>query len=242
MSLVILVSKYVYKSLINDLRHIGQVVFIDPQSKVYESINTHSDIFMAYVEETLFIDEDLFLGIPKYVPESKWLHSNNIVPINTTLGNRYPLSVPFNGHYCEKTWVHNLEFTAPQIKDFMKEKKIKTIHINQGYSKCTLLLLKGKKGITSDKGIYQTLSQIGYDILLISEGYIHLLDKPYGFIGGCCGVFMNQVFVNGDFDFHPDGQAIREFIIKSGYSLIEVKGLQLEDIGSMVFFESKGDD
>ena len=66
--------------------------------------------------------------------------------------------------------IHNLNFTDKKILDYCKDKK--TINVKQGYTKCSILPVKEKAIITNDKGIYDTLKNEDFDILLLPFGDI----------------------------------------------------------------------
>jgi len=207
--------------------------------KTYKSISTHPDIQMTMINHQLFIDHDSWENLKCIEANTDILNELKPTIINTNLGNRYPLSVPFNGKFLENTWIHHLDFTDGTILDYLKKSNMKLLHTNQGYSGCSLLLLPNKKGITSDPGLAKVLRNNGFEIVLIHEGHIILDGLEHGFIGGCCGYYNNVVYIHGDLNTHPDGMKIREFILKQHIKIIEVKNFPLTDIGSILFHEGE---
>lgn len=235
MTKYVFVSEDLYPELEKNLEKKGIVVKLGANPKCYNTVNKHSDIQLLTVNKRLYLDDCINIKNKKIADEIKLM--KNVTVIKSQLGNRYPLSVPFNGKLLENRFIHNLTFTDKYIMEELIKADVEMIHVKQGYTGCSLLLLKGKKGITADKGIYKTLVSKGFDILLIQEGHIKLPGVEYGFIGGCAGVDYTNVYINGDLDLHPVGGEIRRFIEAAGYEVNEVKGKKLYDMGSVIFWE-----
>ncbi len=237
MDVTIFVSKLLSPKLQQVLHTIGHVIVIPELEKTYESISSHADIQVAILNDKLFIDQDSWDNLYKNNSNRLVLNGLKATIITTKLGNRYPLSVPFNGKFLDDTWIHHLEYTDKTILEFIEKQNIQCIHTNQGYTGCSLVLLPKKKGITADVGLANSLKLKGYDILTIQEGHIQLEGMSHGFIGGCCGVWNNVVYINGDLLTHPDGQQMYDFITESKLKIEDVKNQPLTDIGSILFYE-----
>jgi hypothetical protein len=92
-----------------------------------------------------------------------------------------------------------------------------------------------KSGITSDEGIFRTLSGQGFDILLIRPGHIRLPGMDYGFIGGATGLISkHEMVVAGSLNLHPDGVRIEEFLADRGVSLVNLSEEPAMDIGTII--------
>lgn len=209
---------------------------------VYEAVCQHADIQMMMIEDRIFFDEEAYhlLGQNQMnhhlIKEMEKL-GDKIVLVKGRLGKAYPKSVAFNGKYCEGTFIHHLMYSAPEITDYCLYLNIERIHVQQGYTGCSLFLLPSRHAITSDLGIEKALKAKGYEVLRIEEGHIHLEGLPYGFIGGCMGVLNKLVFVNGNLYTHPNGKQIIDFIDQQGYQIIMDETCQtLNDIGSILFY------
>ncbi len=229
-------SNDMYDYLQAELKKDFELVLLDENNKCYKSVAKHPDIQMLAVDHHLFVDQSL-------VPDRRsWISGTNpeyLHILASNLGPKYPDSVPFNGKIYKKSFIHNLKATSPEILMFLEENGYDKIHVNQGYTNCSLIMLPGGRGISADKGISDRLKENYYDILLIEEGHIILKGMEYGFIGGCCGVYNHKIYVNGDLDSHPDGQRMRSFMTASEMEIFEVKDQPLTDIGSIVFWEAE---
>ncbi len=115
----------------------------------------------------------------------------------------------------------------------------KHIFVKQGYSKCSIIPVDNKRIITSDRGIKEAWEKNRGKALLVRPGNIKLPGYKTGFIGGASGVNDESVLFIGRLDTHPDGQAIREFIRKSGKGVIELCDGSLYDVGTIYIFEAE---
>jgi hypothetical protein len=119
---------------------------------------------------------------------------------------------------------------------------LRPVHVDQGYCRCNLLPLKDDHFITSDIGIFKVLQGLRPEptglhpyVLYVSPNDILLEGFPHGFFGGCCGVWENKVFINGSLDHFSNGEAVRKYLDKLEYEIIELIYGHLEDIGSILF-------
>jgi len=245
---LIFVSEQIYEELVVELSSQGDIVYVPSSQKSYWQINHHVDIHLLRVLNRLFIDHETFdklrvtlqglRDLQFDVSEDKIYWKNyEIHSINSHLADRYPLSVCFNAKYCNNLLIHNLVMTEPQIMTYVLENNIKTIHTKQGYTGCSLLLLNEAAGITSDRGLFQTLSEKAIDILLIQKGFIELKGFSYGFIGGASFVIGKTVYFNGDLSLHPDAKTMLDFLKKKGYEAVMVPKKPLKDIGSAIILD-----
>ena len=116
---------------------------------------------------------------------------------------------------------------------------LKIRHTRQGYPACTVLKLNTGAVITADRGLARLLEEDGLRVTLIVDGGIELPPYPYGFIGGCSGVFDGIVYFNGDINLHPSAKEICEAIEREGMEIVCLKEGVLRDIGGILFMESK---
>jgi hypothetical protein len=107
---VIFVSESADAALLSSLQQMDGVIVIQKLDECYEAVASHSDIQLAVIENELFIDADAYqkVLIDMSRLDSQYRQHLNIVKSN--LGNRYPLSVPFNGKFIpnKSRWIHNM--------------------------------------------------------------------------------------------------------------------------------------
>jgi hypothetical protein len=118
------------------------------------------------------------------------------------------------------------------------------IHTNQGYPACTVLKLTEKIAVTADDGMAKALSDKGITVYKIENSdKIKLPPYPYGFIGGCAGVFEDKVYFAGDLHFHPSCDIIKAAAAAAGLECVSLAdGENLLDVGRLVFYDNGIDD
>lgn len=181
------------------------------------------------------INNDIFLLNECTVLAEK-LPKERLNYCNKKAGNMYPNNILLNFLFLNNTLYGKLSAIDKNLLDYCKEKNIRTVNINQGYARCSTLMLNKKAVITSDLSIEKTLKKDGVEVLLISSGNIVLDGYDYGFIGGATGkIDENTVAFFGNVTNHPDFRKIENFCEKHNVSIkILCKDIPLTDIGGMV--------
>lgn len=68
---------------------------------------------------------------------------------------KYPEDVKYNIAKVGTKVFHNFKFTDRIVAKRIEDDNLQRIHIKQGYSKCSILIVNSNTIITSDKGIYK---------------------------------------------------------------------------------------
>lgn len=193
-------------------------------------ISGHPDMQMFLHDKNLFVHPDidlLFLKkIEKYV---------NIIQCSSRLAKSYPEDIPYNIACAGKTAIHRKDSTDLTIRDYFLKNEIEIINTNQGYSKCSTLIVDDYSIITADKSIQMAADSAGIESLLITEGYINLPGYNYGFIGGASGRYLDTIYLTGTIDHHPDFKKIVQFIETRGLQLNILSDQRIFDSGSIFF-------
>ncbi|ACM60859.1 hypothetical protein B0S90_2073 [Caldicellulosiruptor bescii] len=229
----ILLDKRAYDKFIYTLEDLGiKIIICENCDDVYPAISSHPDIFYFHYEDNLIFAAP---NSPrKTTEELKKLGFNIIFGEKAVLG-KYPEDVKYNIAKVGTKVFHNFKFTDRIVAKRIEDDNLQRIHIKQGYSKCSILIVNSNTIITSDKGIYKKALENGIDSLLISPGFIKLEGLNYGFIGGCGGLISKNIMAfNGDISMHPDYLSIKNFLKKYDIEILNVAGLQLSDIGSII--------
>ena len=191
---------------------------------VYPEISTHADILLCQLG--LWEKARIFHGNPE------------------KLTRNYPGNIRYNAVCTGKYFIHNLQYTDPDLLAAAEEHavsehtRLTRIHVNQGYTRCSLLPVDDRSFITSDAGIAKTLADYDTDVLLIRPGHIQLPGFDYGFIGGTGGGLplagRRLLVVNGRIETHPDYKKIATFLEDRDIDLYYPKDSPLMDIGSIL--------
>ncbi|MDB2119494.1 MAG: hypothetical protein E6423_02430 [Clostridium sp.] len=207
-------------------------ILIPKCSKVYEAINGHVDIQLNILDKKnkkVIVQKDIskdFLNL---------LSSKGIGYIlsENSLGTNYPENIIINALITDNLFVHNLNYTDPNLLKLQDNKKV--INVKQGYTKCSVLPLGKDAFITSDKGIYKKLIQEDLDVLLIPPGDILLPSLNYGFIGGVGGMISeNRLALFGELNSYAYGKEVYNFLYKHDIEPIALKKGKLIDRGSLL--------
>lgn len=202
-----ILKKYLH-GLGYDLDMISSEMLVDP------AISSHPDVFFC----RLGIYDDAPLVQAK----------------NSELGMGYPAEAAFNAACTGKYFIHNLKVTAPRLLDAAKSISMELIHVPQGYTKCSTVIVDERSIITYDRGIEKACSSAGLNVLLITPGHVLLPGYTTGFIGGCSGRIGDKVIFNGNLSAHPDFENICDFIQSRGLKCVWFDSYPLTDIGSII--------
>lgn len=152
-----------------------------------------------------------------------------------TAGKSYPENVLLNCLYLNNKLYGKLSAVDDSVLEYCRENGIKTVNVNQGYTRCSTLVVNEKAAITADKSIEKALKNDGADVLLIKPGHIKLKGFDYGFIGGASFSDKGKIYFFGNVKKHPDYNKISEFCEKYNSKLeILCKDMPLTDIGGGV--------
>ena len=218
---------------INSLKKLNyDVIKIPKDNNLYEAINGHTDIQLNILNKnTIIINKNINLSFKELLKTK----NINFIESNSTLSSKYPSNISLNAYITDNYLVHNLKFTDKKILEYCKNKK--TINVNQGYTKCSILPLREKVIITNDTGIYNTLKNEGFDILLLPFGDIELSGFNYGFIGGVGGMISNDSMAFfGSLDNYTFGNEVKKFLYKYDIKPIYLSNTKLIDRGSLLVF------
>lgn len=208
-------------------------ILVPKCTKVYEAINGHPDIQLNILKnkslDKVIIQKDISQNFREILKS----HNINYIVSKNSLSNTYPDDIILNSLIFENYFIHTLKYTDSNL---LKSQELK-LHINvpQGYTKCSILPVRDNALITSDQGIYNTLKDFNFDILLLPPGDILLPSLNYGFIGGVGGMISNnKMAFFGDLDSYKWGDQIKKFLFKYDVSPIALRKGKLIDRGSLL--------
>ncbi|WP_024614977.1 DUF6873 family GME fold protein [Clostridium sp. Ade.TY] len=204
-----------------------------PKSNLlYEAINGHVDIQLNILDrksKLIVVHKDMdsdFLNNLKNL-------SIDFILSEKSLDSKYPKDIILNALITDNFLMHNIKYTDNTILKNSINKI--TLNVSQGYTKCSVVNIYDKAFITSDKIIYNTLTNSGYDTLYVPPGDIVLEGLDYGFIGGTCGMIgNNKLAFFGNLNKYKYGKDIIEFLKKHNVIPIFLKDSKLIDRGSIL--------
>ncbi|MEE1218916.1 MAG: hypothetical protein U0L20_03225 [Ruminococcus sp.] len=160
----------------------------------------------------------------------------NINICKNKAGEKYPENVLLNFLYLNNRLYGKETALDPILREYCKNNHIQVVNINQGYSRCSTLVINDYAVITADLSIAKAMKNYGVDVLVISSGNIVLEGYDYGFIGGASGKLNDEsVIFFGNIKKHPDYTAIKAFLYKhKSDMIIACEDMPLTDIGGIV--------
>ncbi len=212
------------------LRSKGQLVELSNNLDVDTSIATHPDVWLVNIKGQLIVAPNICEGLLSILKDSELAY---------VLGNHqphspYPGHIPYNVVVLDRYLLHNLDVTEPKLLEAARVGGLTPIHVRQGYTKCSTVVVDGRSIITSDLGISKSISALDIECLVVQEGFVSLDPFPYGFLGGASGRVEDALVWNGSLEHHPDREAIRAFVKSKGLKNIEFEGMPLIDIGTII--------
>jgi len=216
--------------ILNKLSLAGDIVLLETNNLVYNSISGHPDIFICPTPAGLVVAPN----IPQNVINALKTHKIPFVFGKQSPGKRYPDSVHYNAVVTEHSIIHHRQFTDRTITEKNPGKEI--IHVAQGYTKCNLIPLSENTFLTSDEGIEKALHR-RFKIYRFSPENIILEGQKHGFLGGCSGRWKNTLFFTGRLSTIPEHQKLKQIIKEQGLKYEELYDGPLIDGGGILFID-----
>lgn len=219
-----------YRCFVKEIENLGHTVISSDTVKVFPiPEQKHADMQILPINNDIFILNECTALVKK-------LSNERLLFCNKKAGKKYPENILLNFLFLNNTLYGKLSTIDKNLLDYCKENSIRTININQGYARCSTLVINNNTVITSDLSIEKALKNDGVEVLLISSGNIVLDGYNYGFIGGAGGkIVENTVAFFGNIQNHPDYILIEEFCKKHNVTIkVICKDMPLTDIGGIV--------
>ena len=227
--MIIIIDKRIPVKARTALKKYGHLIELTTQEITYESLSGHPDIFFCKINAKLVIAPN----VPENFREQMNQFKIEYIQGEMAVGPKYPETAAYNAVFTENMLIHNFRYTDSRITDLSGDAEL--IHVNQGYARCNIVPLKNKKFITSDQGIHKTLLRYDLDVLYVKPDEIILPGQKHGFLGGCCGVLKDSLFIIGNLDHFSEGEKIRKFVSEAGFRIIELYDGPLFDGGNVLF-------
>ncbi len=200
------------RDVISALENLGiEILKIKADNRLGAGVAEHADMNLIH------LGDDNFIG------------GNDVA-----LGAKYPddarLNATFIGNYLIAGKNADEKITAYATKN-----QIEIIPVNQGYTKCNILIIEENAFITEDIGIKKAAEKRGIDVLLIEPGKITLSGFFHGFIGGAGGkIDKNKIALTGNLINHPDYKNIISFFSKYNVEPVFLTDRECFDIGGIL--------
>lgn len=217
------------------LQSMYDVVELPPFSELDERVASHPDMLIFKLDKKLFVCQRYYKEAAEQIDRILKHASLELHLTDDTLSHEYPNDIKFNVFTLKDALIGRSEYISEKIKVHAQELGIRLVNTNQGYAKCSAIVLKNAL-ISADKGLCNIATSLGCDALHVSAGGVLLNGYDYGFIGGASGVYQNKVFFCGNIYAHADFDKISLFCKSHGYEIISLSDEPLYDVGTILFF------
>ncbi len=208
------------------------VILPSELSSLPAPLQKHADLGICLVSDKKAVcPPDSF----EYYKEKLAHYEIEIIKGEKALTCNYPGDSAYNVCIAGKKCFLNKSVCDRVLLDILTSEGYEIINVRQGYTKCSICPIDENSIITADVSIEKAAKEHGMDVLLISNKGIVLDGYDNGFFGGCTGMEnKSTLLVNGNIDFFPDGDAVKEFLKNKGITIKNLKKGPLVDIGSIL--------
>lgn len=219
-----------YPCFADELSKTGHnVIFSDTVKAFPQPEQAHADMQILTINNTVFVLQEC--EKLKTLP-----YKENLIICKNKAGKKYPENILLNFLFFNNKLYGKVSAIDPTLYKYCVKNDIEIVNINQGYARCSTLILNNRTAVTADISIKNALEKGGAEVLLISSGDIKLEGYDYGFIGGASGkISDNTVVFFGNAEMHPYYSSIRELCSKNKIGIkILCKNMPLTDVGGIV--------
>jgi len=200
---------------------------------LYEAISCHPDIMLHHLGGDRMVYAP---GTSAQLLEELHNLGFKLIEGGTPLTGTYPGDISYNVAVVGNFAFHNTKYTDNVLKSELYKRDIELVHVNQGYTKCSVSVVDDSSIITSDVGICKAAEKKGLDVLLIEpDQNIELYGLDYGFIGGSSGLIDKDKWaLSGNFEKLKSADLIYDFLKSKSIKIISLTHNNVVDIGSIL--------
>ncbi len=205
-----------------------ELLYTEENITVDKAVSNHADLFALYLGDgRIIIDR----GQTELISELK-ASGFSVTETDGKVAGAYPGDCILNHTVVDKYIIGNSKIFDKTVKEECEVFNV--IHTNQGYCKCSVLVVNENSVITDDESIARNIREKGIECLLISKGDVFLDGHEYGFIGGASGkIAKSEIIFFGDITKHRDYMRIKEFLADRDIDIISFD-FPLTDFGGII--------
>lgn len=198
-----------------------------------EPVSGHPDMQLVHIGDNLLVAQP---WLPSSLLDRLRLLGFDVRIGETHLKAAYPFDIAYNVAILGKVAFHNTRYTDRVLAELLARCSIRLVHVNQGYSKCSVLAVTPESLITADPCIARAASENGFDVLhLKPQTRIRLKGFDYGFIGGTAGFIDRDLLAfAGTPEALEDVEDVEAFLAKYGVRWLALGNDGLYDHGGLI--------
>ena len=220
--------------LINFFRSRDIDIFFSDENKTADkAVSKHVDLAALYVGDgRIVVDKGQKRLISELISSGL-----SVCESSSEVTGNYPDDCILNHTIIGSSIIGNSRLFDESVK--AECKSLSLIHTNQGYCKCSVLVVDDNSVITDDVSIARVSAKTGINCLLISKGDVFLDGHEYGFIGGTGGkISKDEIIFFGDITKHRDYEKIKQFLTERNIKTISFD-FPLTDFGGIIPLKEK---
>ena len=211
------------------------VLALPPDSDIDAPVSSHPDMIVCRIGTRIFLPRSYAVCYPEICDALSSAGKYNVVLSDSPRSAKYPHDISLNcaltnSPECGKKLICLSKHTNPDIIREAREHSYGIVNVRQGYAGCSCLV-SDKAVLTSDRGIYSALRARSVPVFLCPCGSIRLDGYSHGFIGGCGGVYENDLYLFGD-EYPAE---VKDFAEYSSLNVVPLIRAPLTDYGGMKF-------
>ena len=205
------------------------VIISEKNPDIAKPVSVHADMSCLHLGDNIIIVDKR----QKELKNSLEKMGMKVYETDEIIRGEYPDDIRLNVALLGDFAIGSFRNTDKTLLQLLNDRKL--IDVNQGYSKCSALIVNSRAVITDDESVFKAVSVRDIDCLLISKGDIMLEGYNYGFIGGASGkISADTVVFFGSIEKHRDFDAIKQFLKKHNCRYVCTDDGMLRDIGGIV--------
>ncbi|SHJ11304.1 DUF6873 family GME fold protein [Lutispora thermophila] len=219
--------------ILSNLSNMGiEIIRTERCFELYEAIDGHPDILMHHVGgNSLVIAPNIYDKVAERFHKKGFALTKGA----TWLQRNYPQNIAYNVLRLGKLAFHNTKYTDPEIIRIYEKNDVRLVHVNQGYTKCSVCIIDENSVITHDIGVARVMEKHGIEVLVIEPGGIDIIGLNYGFIGGTSGLISkNTIVFTGSMKEMKCYNKILEYVALKGIDIKILSNKKIMDIGSIM--------
>jgi hypothetical protein len=221
-----------YPELVKSLNILGiDVITVGSCTNLGRAIRDHADMIIHHLgSKKIVIQKSQKELISAFINKGF-----DVIPSYRVAGNGYPNDVILNAARVGNYLFAKSSVLDESIGNYCEKNNVKIIDENQGYAKCSTVVVDENSIITADPSIAEAAGKIGMDVLAIESGYVGLKGYDYGFLGGACGKISKDIIAfTGKIELHPDYERIKIFCSDRNIKIISLSESPLIDVGGII--------
>lgn len=239
-NIIALIGECAPASIIDALKREGfETLLLKKSERLQSPVSSHADMLLFPVDNKIFISMSYASHIATTLERLKE-YGYTVVLCDSEPECVYPYDILFNMAKIGSTIFGKIKYIDGTAKKYLQEEGYSLENVNQGYAKCSTVILNDRAIITADKGIARKSVSCGIDALLIENSIdsVKLDGYDYGFLGGACGLLCSKLYFCGNIYLHPCHTQILEFCAAHKVEVVSLTKEPLYDVGGIFFLKS----